>query len=104
MVQCGHNKKGVIRMVRVGIRYLKDHLSEQLVRVRSGEVVEVTDHGVPIARLTPLPKSPTAGLYALAERLGNDWQGGKPTGLNIERAPLISAKLSLSRAISEDRE
>ena len=41
--------------MEVGIRELKQHLSEYLDRAERGEVVTVTDRGVPKAVLGPLP-------------------------------------------------
>jgi len=41
--------------MEVGIRELKQHLSEWLNRTAMGEVITVTDRGVPKALLTPLP-------------------------------------------------
>ncbi len=41
--------------MQVGVRTLKAHLSEYLTRVRAGEEVIVTDRGLPVARITPLP-------------------------------------------------
>ncbi len=38
----------------VGIRELRQHASAVLRRVVAGEVIEVTDHGHPIARIVPL--------------------------------------------------
>lgn len=35
----------------VGVRDLRDHLSSYLERVKAGEVITVTEHGRPIARL-----------------------------------------------------
>jgi prevent-host-death family protein len=39
---------------RVGVRELRQRASSVLKRVVSGEVIEVTDHGHPIARIVPL--------------------------------------------------
>jgi prevent-host-death family protein len=39
----------------VGIRKLKQHLSEYLDRVEQGEVIRVTDRGRPKAVLSPVP-------------------------------------------------
>ena len=39
---------------RVGIRELRQQASAVLKRVVAGEVVEVTEHGHPIARIVPL--------------------------------------------------
>lgn len=51
------------RSVEVGVRELKNNLSRYLERVRAGEHVVVTDHGRPVARLTPVD----AGTERLAE-------------------------------------
>jgi prevent-host-death family protein len=40
-------------MVAVGVRELKNRLSEYLRRVRQGETVLVTDRGTVVAQLTP---------------------------------------------------
>jgi prevent-host-death family protein len=40
--------------VSVGIRDLKNHLSQHLAEVRAGKTVTITDHGQPVARLVPL--------------------------------------------------
>ena len=38
----------------VGIRELKQHLSEYMRRVSAGEVIRVTDRGVPTAIISPI--------------------------------------------------
>lgn len=66
---------------QVSVRDLKTHLSEWLGRVQSGEVVEVTSHRKPIARITavkqadskissPMQKAIDGGLIS--------WNGQKP--------------------------
>jgi len=60
-------------MRTVGIRELKNSLSEYLRRVRSGESVLVTDRGEIVAELTPpgrdrLDPSVPPGVSALARR------------------------------------
>ncbi len=42
-------------MDRVGVRDLKQNASRVLDRVKAGETVTVTEHGRPVALLTPLP-------------------------------------------------
>lgn len=42
---------------QVGVRELRDHLSQYLERVKAGAEVVVTEHGVPIAYLVPRPRS-----------------------------------------------
>ncbi len=41
-------------MGEVGIKVLKDHLSEYLRRAREGERIVVTDRGAPVAVLAPV--------------------------------------------------
>ena len=41
---------------RIGARQLRHQLSKILDRVRAGETIEITDRGVPAARLVPLPE------------------------------------------------
>lgn len=60
-------------MKSVGVRELKNRLSEYLREVRSGEVVLVTDRGYVIAELVPPGQRPNehglpSGLVALARR------------------------------------
>jgi prevent-host-death family protein len=66
---------------QVSVRELKTHLSEWLARAQAGEVVEITSHRKPIARITavkpaeptstnPLQKAIDAGLIS--------WSGQKP--------------------------
>lgn len=41
-------------MNRIGIRALKQNASAVIARASKGEVIEVTDHGRPVARIVPL--------------------------------------------------
>jgi prevent-host-death family protein len=41
-------------MEQIAVRELNQHTSKVLARVRRGETVEVTDRGVPVARLVPV--------------------------------------------------
>ena len=91
-------------MERVGVRRLKDHLSEYLAQARKGRTVIVTDHGVPVAKLTPLDDDGPAVLHALSSKLNNGWQGDKPIGIPAPARPQLPDSASLSRAIEEDRD
>lgn len=88
-----------MRPKRIGIREAKDHLSEVIEEVeRKGEVVLITRHGRPVARVSPVravrpvprPRR-TAGLRSpdesevgaliqsldsLAAEIGGHWQTG----------------------------
>lgn len=46
----------------VGVRELRQNLSVYLDRVKAGESFEVTEHGVPVARLGPKPTEPMSIL------------------------------------------
>ena len=41
-------------MERMGVRELKDNLSGTLRRAAAGQVIEVTEHGHPLARIVPI--------------------------------------------------
>lgn len=43
-------------MAQVDVRELYEQLTTYLDRVRNGETIEVTDRGMPIAMLMPLPE------------------------------------------------
>jgi prevent-host-death family protein len=46
----------------IGIRELREDLSKAIRRVRKGQVLEVTDHGQPVARIVPI--SPAIAGFA----------------------------------------
>ncbi|MBA2554135.1 MAG: type II toxin-antitoxin system Phd/YefM family antitoxin [Geodermatophilaceae bacterium] len=53
-------------MDRVGVREIRQNISVYLRRVEQGETFTVTDHGRPVALLSPLPPAddPRAALVA----------------------------------------
>ena len=54
--------------MEVGIRELKNRLSDYIARVMHGESVVVTEHGKPVARLEPMvPGEPSAELIELVK-------------------------------------
>lgn len=66
-------------MDQVGVRKIRQNLSVLLRRVRQGETFTVTDHGAPVALLTPLPppsEDRLADLIALGRVLPADSRGG----------------------------
>ena len=89
---------------QVSVRDLKTHLSEWLARAQAGEVVEVTSHRKPIARITavkqpdstpanPLQKAIDAGIVS--------WNGQKPVFPPPVR--LSEGGKSVSEMVLEDR-
>ena len=49
---------------RIGIRELRDTLTQTIRRVRGGETIEVTHDGEPVALFTPYPRSRIDELIA----------------------------------------
>jgi prevent-host-death family protein len=45
---------------RIGVRELNQQTSQVLDRVRAGEVVEITDRGVPVAEIRPVGRERSA--------------------------------------------
>jgi prevent-host-death family protein len=41
-------------MVQMGVRELKDNLSSALRQAAAGQIIEVTEHGHPLARIVPI--------------------------------------------------
>ncbi|MBK7675938.1 type II toxin-antitoxin system prevent-host-death family antitoxin [Accumulibacter sp.] len=62
----------------IAIRELKASLSRVLARARGGEIIEVTSHNKPIARIVGIPVHAEKGLPALIASGALSWSGGKP--------------------------
>jgi prevent-host-death family protein len=60
----------------VGIRQLKNEASALVERVEQGEILTVTRHGKPVARIVPVGMPP--GLARLVGDGRVTWSGGKP--------------------------
>jgi prevent-host-death family protein len=85
----------------VGIRDLKNRLSDVLRRVRGGETIAVTDRNRPVALLVPLRPKPTERtLRQLVEAGRLSWAGGKPVGAT--NPPTVRGA-PVSDAVIEDR-
>lgn len=68
-------------MATVGVRELKNRLSEFLRRVADGERLVVTDRGRPIAIVIPPESAPDEeGLRGMVREGLARWAGGKPGG------------------------
>jgi antitoxin (DNA-binding transcriptional repressor) of toxin-antitoxin stability system len=93
-------------MKAVGIRELKDRLSEYLHLVRNGEEVLVTDRGEVVAELRQpgkaLAETPHPGLMKLA-RLGRARLGAGNRADLYPRLPGLLRKGELTGLIAEER-
>ncbi|MCX6100682.1 MAG: type II toxin-antitoxin system prevent-host-death family antitoxin [Candidatus Bipolaricaulota bacterium] len=87
---------------RVGVRELRNGLSEYLARVKKGERIEVTQRGEAIALLLPLPSEDrtASALLELVLDGAVSWSGGKPRGAE---SLLVVRGRPLSRTVLEDR-
>ena len=89
----------------VGIRELKANLSAYLQKVKEGATIVITEHGKPIGRLTPLPKSRQERIQAMIDAGLIRWSGKKPQLLDesemITLAP--DAKQTVTEILLENR-
>jgi prevent-host-death family protein len=64
--------------MRVAVRELKSNLSRMLSRAQAGEVIVVTSHNKPVARIVGVPQTASAGLRDSISRGLLSWAGKKP--------------------------
>ncbi len=62
----------------VAVRELKSSLSRLLLRAQKGEIIEVTSHNKPIARIVGIPPHAGEGLRSLIASGTLCWSGVKP--------------------------
>lgn len=95
-----------MRSATVGIRDLKDHLSEYVRRVRQGEEIQVTSHGVVVAELVPPGRKPTSVEHPGIQRMIEEGRAtlGKPNepGLYTPQERLMPDGSALA-LLDEDR-
>ncbi len=90
-----------IDMATVGVRELKNRLSEFLHRVADGERITVTDRGRPVAVIGPPASSAEEQDVMRMVREGvAKWAGGKPRG--SARPAKVRGRL-ISQTVVEDR-
>jgi len=95
-------------MVTASISEAKAKLSGLLEHVRAGETVTITDRGVPVAQLTPLPSGGEADRDARLERLERAGLITRPKGppLDVEAflaEPRPRPRRSVLDALLEER-
>jgi prevent-host-death family protein len=85
----------------VAIHELKAQLSRCVAQASAGEVIVITSHNKPVARLTGVPAAAPAGLQAMIASGAASWSGRKP----VLGAPvrLTTGGTSLSDMVIEDR-
>ena len=90
------------RPARVGVRELRQNLSVYLDRVKAGETLEVTEHGVPVARLAPNPPV----RLSIIDQMIADGRATAATGdhRTIPMPPKIPGARPLSEILQEMRD
>lgn len=84
-------------MADVGVRELKQRLSEYLDRAERGELLRVTDRGSPKALLGPLP-----GRARVEQGTAEGWV--KPgSGAGLRPVPRVKSSARVLDALAEDR-
>lgn len=82
-------------MERIGVRELRQHASRYLARVATGETLEVTDRGRPVALLVPAQRDPWQELVASGQVLvatgEGDLVGEAPMDYGIEASAGLAA-------------
>ncbi len=84
--------------MNVGVRELKQHLSEYLERAAAGEVVQVTERGVPKVQIVPVPG---AGVMALGVEQGWLRPALRSDGFTVGRR--ASGRRGIAEVLAEDR-
>ena len=84
-------------MVDVGIRELKQHLSEYLKRASGGETVRVTDRGRPKAIISGLP-----GRERVDNGIAEGWIT-PPTSEGLVPLEPVAGERSIQDALDQDR-
>ena len=82
----------------VGIKMLKENLSQYIARAREGERIIVTDRGQEVAELGPVSPERSAILQLVASGAAQ-WSGHR---FHVEGPPL-DVPIDLSGAVLEDR-
>jgi len=84
--------------MEVGVRELKQHLSEYLEQAASGTLIQVTDRGIPKALLGPLP-----GRVRLDQGTTEGWVR-KGTGGSFAPVRRVRSQRRIAEVLAEDRE
>ena len=94
----------VLTMDDVGVRELRQNLSVYLRRIAKGETLRVTDHGHPVALLTPLRDTGEPVLDRLEAEGRLEQRAPRRTGPLPKPAPPKPGARPLSEVVIEERE
>ena len=88
--------------VNVGLRDLRTHLSQYIRQVKSGDTIVITEHGRPVGRIVPAPRSLDDQIQAMLDSGLIEWNG-QPLPL-VKHRPRVRGKKTVSDMLIEDRE
>jgi prevent-host-death family protein len=84
---------------KAGIRKAKSQLSSYIKKVKQGEIIIITERGVPVARLSPIYEQATADITSLLKEGLAVWQKpGSKSPYKINKVSKTAAEM-----VSEDR-
>lgn len=88
-------------MNTVGVRELKNNLSQYLRDVKNGKPVAITERGKSIAVLMPVGSEPDLQIARELSAKGiGSWKGGKPKGAS---RPVVIKGKPVSKIVLEER-
>lgn len=88
----------------VGIRELRSNLSQYVARVRAGETITVTDHGKPVAQLTPLAGGDKLSRLIAEGKVTPARNPSPPGSRRLPKGLPLKADGTVSDLIIEDRD
>ena len=94
------SKKVKVQRASVGVRELRQSASQILDQVKDGAAVEITEHGVPVARLVPITRS----LYEEYVENGRIIPARNPDRIFTMPKGKISKGKQLSEILIEERQ
>lgn len=86
--------------MQIPVHEFKNHLSQYLKLLKQGELIIITSHHKPIAKLISILQEPDTEINALLQLEGISWNGKKPTG--GKNRPKIVGK-TIADYVIEDR-
>jgi prevent-host-death family protein len=88
-------------MITVGIREIRNRMSEYIRKAKAGERIVVTERGKPVAIITRPGSIDHESIEGMIRERQASWGGGKPHG--SRRPPKIKGS-SVADAVIEDRQ
>ena len=87
--------------MKVAIHQFKARLSGYIAQARAGEVIELTSHDKPVARLVGIAANEVSGIDRLLALGKASWRGGKPA---LQPAVALGdSGVKVSTMVLEDR-